>query len=246
MVIQERQWDSRFFGYSVADVMFAEPPDFELDLRPALRQAVQAGIRLLYVRTPPLTARHRRNLQLAGACSVGTRVEFVKNIQVAPPLDDIGAIHPCREHTPALLALALESGAHSRFRMDPGFNNGEFARLYDEWLASSLRGEGGKRVFIAGNIVGPDGLITLEPDTAVRIGLLAVAAHQRGQGLGRRLVAEAERFCFRTQRPELSVATQAENHQACRFYDKCGFRPISEVEYFHVWLPPAGRPPPSP
>lgn len=239
MAWSRRDWDSAFFGYPVAAAEFARPPAPD-EIRARLDDARRQGIRLLYLFAPPLEAAPRRACEHAGLKWMGRKVEFAKPLSSpAGPADP--DLVPCREWTPALEGLALQSGEHSRFRLDAGFRNREFERLYAEWLAGSLRGDGGKRAWIAGTPSAPRGLITLEPGEALRIGLLAVDARQRGRGLGRRLVAEAERRGALQRAPELRVATQAENAGACRFYESRGFACVSQTEIFHAWLEPAAR-----
>lgn len=237
MAIEILEWDSRFFGYPVGSVTFPSPPAWELEILPILNQARQIGLRLLYLATPPLTDNLRGTLQRAGVKPVGIKVGYSKTINGAAPVATEIPVSPCYESSMELEALALQSGSHSRFHVDPGFQNREFERLYGEWLVCSLRGDGGKRVFIAGTINAPRGLITVEPGQIVRIGLLVVDPRWRGQGLGRRLVAEAEHFCLQNKYFKLQVATQAENHDACRFYESCGFSMINQTEYHHAWLP---------
>lgn len=237
-----REWDSRFFGYPVASRSFDAAAPTASDLHRILREARNSGVRLLYLFLPPVDASCRFTLEQAGAKPVGRKCEYSKPVRM-PEASEVGeGVVLCRRSSPGLEQLALQSGVQSRFRLDDGFRNGEFERLYREWLASSLRGENGKRVFVAGKMENPGGLVTVEPGEIARIGLLAVSADQRGTGLGRRLVAEAERFCCDHDRAELRVATQSENQEACRFYEACAFRKIAEVEIFHVWLPakPAG------
>lgn len=232
--LEPREWDSAFFGYPVASASFAAPPS-PADVRAAIADARRAGLRLLYLFLPPIDAALRSALEWEGAKPMGRKAEYAKILQPpfsAPAGNDVV---PCRESTPQLESLALQSGVCSRFRLDDGFRNREFERLYGEWLASSLRGDDGKRVYVAGAPAAPRGLITVEPGLHVRIGLLAVDARQRGQGLGRRLVAEAERFGQQHRFAELRVATQAENPAACRLYESCGFRRVSETEIFHAW-----------
>lgn len=244
--LEPREWDSAFFGYPVASVAFGAPPA-PADIRAAVDTARRAGIRLLYLFMPPVDSSLRHAVEREGAKAVGRKVDYSKSVRTPPPAAGSGNdIAGCRESTPQLEALALQSGVCSRFRVDDGFRNHEFERLYREWLDSSLRGDGGKQVFIAGDVSAPRGLITVEPGAIARIGLLAVDARQRGGGLGHRLVAEAERFCHLHHYDELRVATQAENPGACRFYGSCGFQRISETEIFHVWLTPDPSDPPPP
>ena len=236
MPIRRLEWDSRFFGYPVAAVTCdrALRPD---DLPPLLREARGDGIRLIYLFAPVGAPALQAAIRKAGAIFLGCKREYVKQIRFPPLPDPEPDIVPCSETSPELELLALESGRHSRFRLDDGFRNGEFERLYREWLASSLRGENGKRVYVSGRGDAPRGLITLEPgEEIVRIGLLAVAAAWRGQGLGRRLVAAAEGFCIQNRCAALHVATQTANPKACRFYERCGFRKIYDIECYHAWL----------
>lgn len=235
--VRPREWDSAFFGYPVAAVSFAAPPS-PVDVRAAIAEAQSAGTRLLYLFLPPIEAALRRAIEQEGAKAMGRKVDYGKDLRLPVDVPAGDDVVPCRESTPQLERLALQSGIYSRFRLDDGFRNREFERLYGEWLASSLRGDDGKRTYIAGDLAAPRGLITVEPGTGVRIGLLAVEVRQRGQGLGHRLVAEAERFARQYRFAELRVATQAENPAACRLYESCGFRRVSEIEIFHAWLTP--------
>ena len=239
MPLEPREWDSSFFGYAVASASWGPAPARPADIRSVLQEARRSGIRLLYLFMPPVDATLRAAIEQAGAKPAGRKVDYSKSVRM-PESSDFGKdVALCRESSPRLEDLALQSGVSSRFRLDPGFQNREFERLYGEWLASSLRGDMGKRVYVAGTPAAPRGLMTLEPGSAARIGLLSVAADQRGKGVGRQLLAEAERFCCQTHRAELHVATQAENQGACRFYESCGFGVISETDVFHAWwMPP--------
>ena len=233
--LERREWDSSFFGYPVASASWDGAPLLS-DVRAVLQQANRSGIRLLYLFMAPVSAHFKNAIEQEGAKSVGRKVEYAKRIDLTK-VPDLGKdVSPCCEYSPLLESLALQSGIYSRFRIDAGFQRQEFDRLYREWLASSLRGEAGKRVYVAGTAATPQGMITVEPsDTKARIGLFAVAAAQRGRGLGRQLMAAAERFCIATRRIELLVATQAENQGACRFYENFGFTKISEIDLFHAW-----------
>ena len=235
----DKPWDSAFFGYPVAAAELDDPAVFLAEALQARDRALRTGIRLLYLFLPPADAGLRADLLRAGFRDVGGKVDFAKTVAAAPDAAPDPDIVPCRENSAALEALAFQSGAHSRFRLDDGFRPADFERLYREWIAGSLAGRDGKCVYVAGAPARPKGLLTLEPGAAVRIGLFAVAPDCRRQGLGRRLVAQAERYCAERAVRELRVATQAENREACRFYESCGFRTVHEESIFHAWLPPA-------
>ncbi len=236
MSIRRLEWDSRFFGYPVA-VASCDPARNPHDLPSMLREARDANIRLLYLFTPPLHADLRSTLRQAGAKDLGRKIEYAKTLRHAPPADATSGIFLCRVNSDRLEHLALESGIHSRFRLDNQFQNREFERLYREWLARSLRGDNGWRAYVGGSVAAPRGLITVEPGDPARIGLMAVADDCRGQGMGRKLLAAAEGSCFHAPSIDLHIATQSGNPEARRLYQACGFKKISEIECFHIWLP---------
>ena len=242
MRLETRDWDSAFFGYPVAA---AEP---ELgsatvaEVVSTLGEARRRGIRLLYVFLPPGDEALRSALRREGIRAVGRKVEYAKDVPASGAAAD-PEIVPCRSCTAALERLAFQSGEYSRFRLDDGFRRQEFERLYREWLANSVAGQDGKCVFIAGAEPRPQGMVTLEPGEAMRIGLFAVDPAHHRKGIGRRLMDRAEQYCVQQRAPELRVATQAENRQACLFYESRGFKRTSETDVFHAWLPdgPAGQ-----
>lgn len=232
-----RDWDSAFFGYPVASAELAER-SAAAEIGGVLAEARRRGIRLLYVFAPPGGEALRAALRRDGMRYVGQKVDFAKpivpaNVDSASDPDLV----PCRTFNAALERLAIQSGEYSRFRCDEGFRNREFERLYREWLAVSLAGRDGQCVFAAGEETRPRGMITLEPGAAVRIGLFAVDSACRRQGVGRRLMVRAEQYCVQRRAAELRVATQAENRQACLFYESQGFAIAGAVDVFHAWLP---------
>lgn len=235
--LESRNWDSAFFGYPVASVELAVRSAAS-DIGGVLEEARRRGIRLLYAFLPPGGEALRDAFRREGMRFVGQKVDFAKTI--VPSGVDAAAdpeIVPCRTFNAALERLAIQSGEYSRFRCDDGFRNREFERLYREWLAVSLEGRDGQCVFAVGEETRPRGMITLEPGAAVRIGLFAVDSACRRQGIGRRLMVRAEQYCVQQRAAELRVATQAENRQACLFYESQGFAIASAVDVFHAWLP---------
>lgn len=183
MTINVCEWDSRFFGYPVA-ALTLEPSNAHLErIHAAIQDATRTGIRLLYLFLPMPDHTLREPLEKLGFLSVGQKVEFAQPVAPPPQPNADPDISLCQTPGDALKQLALASGQHSRFRLDPGFRNREFERLYEEWLFSSLRGDNNKRVFVAGDSVAPVGLLTLEPGRdAARIGLFATHAAHRGKG----------------------------------------------------------------
>lgn len=235
--LESRKWDSAFFGYPVASV----EPDLgsasAAEVVAALEEARRRGIRLLYVFLPPADEALRSALQREGLRAVGRKVDYAKAVSASSAAGPDPEILPCRTDSASLERLAFQSGKYSRFRLDDGFRHQEFERLYREWLAGSLAGTDGKCVFVAGEETHPLGMVTLEPGAAMRIGLFAVDPAHHRKGIGRKLMDRAEQHCVQQRAQELRVATQAENRQACLFYESRGFAKVRETDVFHAWLP---------
>jgi dTDP-4-amino-4,6-dideoxy-D-galactose acyltransferase len=229
-------WDSTFFNYPVASAQLDDSATIADQLPALIADVRRNGVKLLYLCLPPTRPPQRDRLERAGARFVGGKCDFVKPLACGPPPAPSPDILPCRTTSPRLESLALQSGEFSRFRLDAEFRQGEFERLYRIWLADSLAGHQGACVYIAGDPTGPAGFITVAPGPPARIGLFAVAAECRHQGLGRRLITRAELHARALGAPELRVATQAENREACRFYAACGFHPEGQQDIFHIWL----------
>lgn len=236
-LLQPQPWDTAFLGFGVARVTMAA-------LQQAAWQQTQAnaraaGYRLLYVMADPADATTESTLAAGGIVRISRLVTYLADAEIllAPPAGL--HIEPTVEFTPGLEELAWESGIFSRFRLDPLMPATAFHRLYSEWLRKSLAGqELAREVFCARLGAGQEiGLLTLGLQQArADIGLLAVAAGCRGQGIGHQLLAVA---AARTQLwglQQVQVVTQFENQAACRFYAGAGFGVASQQDVYHCWL----------
>ena len=133
--------------------------------------------------------------------------------------------------------LAIQSGAHSRFNMDPQIPREKFVLLYRTWIRKSLAHEMADEVFVIRDSDHAAGMVTVKHNqNRGDIGLIAVDSMYRGRGYGTLLVRASQiyfinRGCHTTQ-----VVTQKENLQACRLYESCDYT-IDRVEYlYHIWI----------
>ncbi len=236
MQLRTKDWDSAFFGYPVASLELHSPATTWAEVASSIREASCRNIRLLYLFLSPVDDVVRSALQ-ENVRYVGRKVDYVKDVPSSISMVPDPEIVPCRSFSVALERLALQSGEFSRFRLDRGFHQQEFERLYHEWLTSSIANMDEKCVFIAGDESHPKGMITLERSDILRIGLFAVDPMQQRQGIGRKLMKRAEHFCTQHHVKKLYVATQADNRKACLFYESWGFKINNETDVFHVWLP---------
>ncbi len=218
-------WDSEFFGFEIAAI---EAPDLS---RAALSELLDglrgARFRLVYW---PAAKRSEEVGRACGGNLVDRKLTFSREVGAPAPLDSRLHSAPKGPPSPGLVALALDSGVLSRFKVDPGFPVGAYEALYTRWIEVSTTRERAWEVLVG---EGETGLLTLE---GTAIGLVAVAEAARGQGLGTALVQGALTRCAEEGHARCDVVTQEENVAACRLYEQCGFQRVSCQPYFHFWF----------
>jgi dTDP-4-amino-4,6-dideoxy-D-galactose acyltransferase len=133
-----------------------------------------------------------------------------------------------------LAAIARVSHETTRFYHDPRFDRDRCGELYVNWLESSY--DTVDRVIVAEEEGRVAGYLTCEVENGTgAIGLLAVAAQNRGHGLGAAMLsAGLERF------EELGVehsvvVTQARNIDALRLFGRAGYLVEAAHLWFHKW-----------
>lgn len=240
-------WDSEFFGYPVAAIALSSANDAH-NLTRALADPVAAQSALIYISCPPRAASLRRELRRIGAFLADIKLTYERTLGA----DEAFAandpeIRACTLRVPdaPLLELAVESGLYSRYAVDPGFVRDEFRRLYHKWMEESLAGRIAYRTLIltaqaAAHATAPGptlAMITLARKGSVgEIGLVAVSAAARGQGLGRRIVAAALGDFAAEGLRTARVKTQRVNRAARRLYVSAGFQ-LTEAECVYHYRP---------
>jgi dTDP-4-amino-4,6-dideoxy-D-galactose acyltransferase len=235
-ILQQLPWDSDFLGFPVGRLLADGLTNSQLTA--SVAEARTAGVRLLYVVAGPTNTVAATAMQAVNGQLVDRKFTF------AMPTPDLSgapvpaAIIPTTTYTPELESLAWQSGEYSRFRLDPHFAPSVFQGLYSEWLRNSLSGAIARQVLVWRTPGGRElGLLTLgEKNGRADIGLLAVDASTRGQGVGQQLVAAALAQATNWGYAELQVVTQGDNTAACHFYEKCGFTLDHEEHIYHCWL----------
>ena len=239
--IRRLDWDSSFFGFPIGEAQ-ATTRD---QLLAAEQEGGREGLRCLYLL---IRSEHFGLVQEAEALGfrlTGVRTSFVAEAPFRADLTGTGATR-VRAAQPAdvgaLEAIATTAHPDTRFFADPAFTREACERLYATWIRRSVEGWS-DQVFVADQVadarigqVAPVGYVTLHRNgDAARIGLIAVASGTRRAGIGRALMMEAFRWCDAHQVQGLSVATQAQNTSALRFYMRCGFG-VDRVDFWlHKW-----------
>lgn len=230
-------WDSEFFGRRIARLnahILARETAAE-----AVAWCADNRVECLYFLATPDDPATIRAAETNGFRLVDLRVTLGRGYSsftaaTAPP--SVRGAQPA--DIDSLVGIARVSHTHSRFYADPGFPDGKCDDLYEIWIRRSYDGWA-KQVLVAESDGRVAGYCSCHFDDAGKtgsIGLIAVGADFRGQGLGRDLVRAASAW-FHTQGAEnATVVTQGSNVAAQRLYQQAGFVTKSVELWYHKWF----------
>ena len=237
--LQLLPWDTRFLGFPVGQI---EMPVYdEIALETVRQHARQQGIKLLYVftNTDTDTGLNQKSTHTDPGYLVDTKQTYCCELDKTQPAEVSGAIQKfsVEQDVTQLYELAYQSGEYSRFKVDAAVGNGNFRRLYRQWVDNSLSGKVADDLFVYVADESILGFITvLKKEIVATIGLMATDKSRRGRGIGRALLSYVKHTLLPTPVVRLEVATQKKNTTACRFYERNGFVLNHEVSVYHLWL----------
>lgn len=202
-------WDSEFFGFSVARVSESADP------RETAEALKKEGYSCAYLLLNPNAFEIERAEQ-AGFRMADVRVEYGWSGTQTEP-NAIGVI----ESSPALEDLARSAFTDSRFFVDSRFPRDKVEDMFALWVQKSAR------------ILGiPDqAFVTVDAKEGYsQIGLIAVEPALRGKGIAKQLVQATQ-----ATDSEIRVVTQGRNRAACRLYESAGFSVRETKLWYHWW-----------
>jgi len=227
-------WDSKFFGYKIAELSCDIPSALVGEVLSFLKQN---DYRLVYFKIHPENAPLHRAALDNGGFLADQKVIFRMELTNRYPTNEQAIVSDTEVITPELLDIVLQTGIHSRYRTDPGFGIAKFEELYKIWIIKSLRKELADEVVLYKQDGVVIGYLTLQFRRGNgHISLLGVDSHQQGKGIGKKLLGKAINLCLDKEYDTLDVTTQAANIQACRFYENFGFRIAQTLDIYHIWL----------
>ena len=226
-------WDTNFFGRKIAKVVVCDSDERYVEEK--LSQYKALDFDLVYIFLPGdfvlseiLCSSY--NCRLVD-CKLIYNTYVEEEYEVSPQVVEYKG-----EALP-LYDLGLQSGIHSRYRMDPYFAEDDFQRLYKRWIDNSVQYLIADKIFVFDGGQGIKGFVTVKiQDEDASIGLIATDSKQRGRGVGSQLLAAVKKYVKDIGGRHLSVATQKGNGLACSFYEKNGFSLKSETNIYHAWL----------
>lgn len=236
------EWDSAFWGFPVARLQGESlAPESMAGIDNWCRQHAIACLFFLATFDDPVTV---HTAEGAGFGLTDARVTFGRTpaqlASSAPPEGSQGPIiRPNIESDiEPLQRIAAVSHRDSRFYFDLHFPRHTCELLYERWIALSCAGYA-DHVLVADEDGAAVGYITCHRpaggEQAGRIGLVGVASHARGHGVGTRLVLHALDWFARQQVETVTVVTQGRNISAQVLYQRCGFVTRSHELWYHKW-----------
>lgn len=216
-------WDSDFFNLEVGELIIDNSANFEL-----------GNFDLIYVKS-----NEKAPIEFYGfeKTHSETKVIFHKKIVNLNPINNqVIELSHTNYSLNELNQLAFESGKHSRFKLDYKLDNRKFEELYKLWVKNSINKSFADEVFVYLHETIIAGFVSYKVvgDYAT-IGLIAVSEKFQGKGIGKQLVFKVENELIKKGINELRIPTQEENHQACGFYEKLGYKKFETTNISHYW-----------
>jgi dTDP-4-amino-4,6-dideoxy-D-galactose acyltransferase len=234
--VQLLAWDSNWLGFPVARVG-GGALDSPAEVMSAIDSCRATGIRLIYLVLNPDHAAANRAAAHAGAQLVDVKVTYGSTLPDASalvPAPPATQLTRAKTVTPMLERLAVQSGEHSRFKLDTRISTAHFETLYTQWLQRTLD-QGVVWVAATGSeslgllaYAGYEGYASIE--------LLAVSPSARRRGIGQFLVQVAKHHAQEQGYSWLQVVTQGANQPARTLYERCGFQLLRSEHVYHLWL----------
>ena len=231
MDIRALQWDSDFFGLRIGRADLQTKADALVLC--AMHEELKRQYDLLYIFDANAVEFEADGAQLVDEkilyskpCEPRKQYAEVSFFQGATPSDD-------------LYRLALVSGGYSRFKLDERLPESSYERLYTRWIENACPKEGTNRQILTffGDENVAKGMITIDYQGELgHIGLVAVDLDCQHQGIGGKIMSTLDGYLFGLGVRTLEVPTQKANKDACRWYEKNGFKVKSVTPIYHWWL----------
>lgn len=231
--IKPLDWDSQLFGRRVGCLELRAEGGLDL----LLQQAERDGYDLLYAFSS--TAIGCVDAGPFTLLDVGGHITFVREIGGQGVRDE--AKQRCiEEYLPAtpsseLRKMAYRSGHLSRFRVDPLLADEYFTRIYDAWLARTIKARPNAGIYITRQHNRIAGMVSAEwSEGKGKIGLLSVKPSCQGQGLATTLINHLLTVLAGSMANSVEVKTQLTNTGARALYIKNGFTEKERAFVYHL------------
>ena len=191
MILENRPWDSQFFGFRISSGFQTDDDDAD-SLRRFCRSA-DADCLYLFLKHP-LSAGFETVLREEGAVCTDWKTVFTKNDLQYRPVDD-SSIHVPDRIREDCYRLAVLSGWRSRFYVDERFRSRQDA-LYRKWVDACCPSAGNAKVWEYRSDAGVlQGMMCAKCEGKTgRLGLISVVPECQGKGIAPLFMQILENF----------------------------------------------------
>ena len=231
--IEYLAWDSDFFQKKVGRIV-AENTDCIENL---LNETKNNNYQLIYIFGKKDFFIDDKILKQFNGLLADRKILYEKEIFELVQSSPIVSEYKNKELISELEQLAYISGEFSRFKLDKNFDKNCFYRMYKIWMENSLKKQIADNIFVVKENDVINAMVTLKIDNKRgNIGLIGVSSNTQGKGYGKALINACENELLNKDISKLEVPTQYNNTQACKFYEKCGFKIKEITNIYHFWL----------
>lgn len=233
-------WDSAFFGCTVARGGFREFSTRDVDL--VLDWCVSEAVEWLHLLVASNHAPSVQLLQRSEFDLVDVRVQLLLDLETQnlPGQRSFDfEIRPVREgDLITLRPIAATVHRDSRFYYDHRLGAERASALYVKWLEVSCQDGFADLVLVAELGGTAQAYVTgsLDAEGRGHIGLVGVGEAARSRGIGSALLVAMVRWFVDHGVTRVKVVTQGRNVAAQRLYQRCGFVTDSVELWFHKWF----------
>lgn len=234
-IIEWLKWDSSFFGFKTGRIIITS--SYQIDAQLIQSEMQLNGFQLVYCFIDPQNTKANNVVKKMGGNLVDEKVTFYKEIETNSFfVNNNISVYKDLTLTTELYQLSLQSGVHSRFKIDNKFPNGTFEAFYKTWIENSILDQQADICFVYKTLEKITGFITLKTDaTSGHIGLIAVDQKLRGLNIGTQMIKACECELASKNINQLRVVTQKANINAMQFYNKNNFKVENIVNVYHLW-----------
>lgn len=231
------EWDSQFFGKTIARVIGSR-------LDPALAAQIDAWaqanqVDCLYFLAAADDSQTARTAEDSGYHLTDIRVTLERRLAgpYIPP-EPVPQIRPAHAgDIDALRAISRNNHRDSRFYYDRHFDREKCDELYAIWIEKSVRGsadqvlvwddDGRAVAYVTGKLL---------PSGSGSVDLVGVHPDWQGRGIGLMLTKQLLAWFHQQGAPRVTVVTQGRNIGAQVLYQRCGFVSLSTELWYHKWF----------
>lgn len=227
-MIKELKWDSKFYGFNIADLKISRNAKNLSSIEKFILKnnisLVQSCCDINDTSSITLLEKHDFHfvdLKISYALDIN-KIKFKRKAALIADEDDI----------PSLSKIAVSISKNSRY-YHKRINRNKTAQLYKIWIEKAVRGEFDDfclKIVKNKDIVGFLSVKVLDKKSA-QIGLIAVAKKYQNAGFGRILLEMLFSLMKEKKLNVIKVVTQGKNLKAQNFFSKNGF----EIKNIQSW-----------